>query len=123
MMGRLIDADKLKAHYAWWKGNGREMTMDEAKSDFDTIIDLQPTVELKPIEIDGEEYLTGADYNAYLKGYKDGRAEPKHGRWVKWEGDVLTCSNCKHYWIQSGDQYDFKYCPNCGADMRGGENG
>ena len=75
-MSRLIDADKLKAHYAWWKGGTREMTMDEAKNDFDTIIDLQPTVELKPIEIDGEEYLTGADYNAYLKGYKDGRAEP-----------------------------------------------
>ena len=51
------------------------MTMDEAKSDFDTIVDLQPTVELKPIVIDGEEYLTGADYNAYLKGYKDGKAE------------------------------------------------
>lgn len=43
---RLIDANKLKAHYAWWKGGGREMTMDEAKSDFDTIIDLQPTVEI-----------------------------------------------------------------------------
>lgn len=72
---RLIYADKLKAHYAWWKGGTREMTMDEAKSDFDTIVDLQPTVELKPIVIDGEEYLTGADYNAYLKGYKDGKAE------------------------------------------------
>ena len=35
---RLIDADKLKAHYAWWKGGTREMTMDEAKSDFDCII-------------------------------------------------------------------------------------
>lgn len=46
-MGRLIDADKLKAHYAWWKGGTREMTMDEAKSDFDCIIDLQPTVEVK----------------------------------------------------------------------------
>ena len=41
----------------------------------------------------------------------------KHGRWIKWEGDVLTCSNCKHYWIQSGDQYDFNYCPYCGARM------
>lgn len=44
-MARLIDADKLKAHYAWWEGGKRELTMDEAKSDFDTIIDLQPTVE------------------------------------------------------------------------------
>ena len=49
-MSRLIDADKLKAHYAWWKGGTREMTMDEAKSDFDTIIDLQPTVEAIPVQ-------------------------------------------------------------------------
>lgn len=39
---KLIDADKLKNHYAWWKGGTREMSMDEAKNDFDTIIDLQP---------------------------------------------------------------------------------
>ena len=34
---RLIDADKLKQHYAWWN--------DENKELFDTIVDIQPTVE------------------------------------------------------------------------------
>ena len=34
---RLIDADKLKQHYAWWN--------DENKELFDTIVDAQPTVE------------------------------------------------------------------------------
>ena len=34
---RLIDADKLKQHYAWWN--------DEIKELFDTIVDLQPTIE------------------------------------------------------------------------------
>lgn len=34
---RLIDADKLKQHYAWWN--------DEYKELFDTIVDAQPTVE------------------------------------------------------------------------------
>lgn len=34
---RLIDADKLKQHYAWWN--------DESKELFDTIVDAQPTVE------------------------------------------------------------------------------
>ena len=34
---RLIDADKLKQHYAWWN--------DEIKELFDTIVDLQPTGE------------------------------------------------------------------------------
>lgn len=115
MAGRIIDADKLKAHYAWWKGGTREMTMDEAKSDFDTIIDLQPTVELKPIVIDGEEYLTGADYNAYLKGYKDGKAEPvKHGRWIEDEYGIPHCSECKAI----NNTVFRNYCPNCGTDMR-----
>ena len=33
-MPKLVDADKLKAHYAWWD--------NEDKKIFDTIIDLQP---------------------------------------------------------------------------------
>ena len=33
-MPKLIDADKLKAHYAWWE--------NEDKKIFDTIVDLQP---------------------------------------------------------------------------------
>ncbi len=33
---RLIDADALKAHYAWWD--------DERKELFDEIVDLQPTI-------------------------------------------------------------------------------
>ena len=34
---RLIDADKLKQHYAWWN--------DESKELLDAIVDIQPTVE------------------------------------------------------------------------------
>lgn len=79
-MGRLIDADKLKAHYAWWENFDN---LKQAKKDFDTIIDLQPTVELKPIIIDGEEYLTGADYNNYLKGYADGYRDGAYGKAYK----------------------------------------
>ena len=37
-MGRLIDADKLKAHYAWWGET------DEKRRLFDEIVDQQPTV-------------------------------------------------------------------------------
>ena len=44
-MGRLIDAERLKYHYCWWSGGTKEMTIDEAKKIFDTIIDVQPTVE------------------------------------------------------------------------------
>ena len=82
---RLIDADKLKEHYSWWEDFDN---LKEQKRDFDTIVDLQPTVE----------------------------AEPKHGRWIKC-GDVYSdgdykCSEChKREW----DETD--YCPNCGARM------
>lgn len=33
-MPKLIDSEKLKAHYAWWN--------NEQKTIFDTIVDLQP---------------------------------------------------------------------------------
>ena len=92
-MARLIDADKLKAHYSWWKGGSRELTMDEAKSDFDTIIDLQPTVE----------------------------AEPKHGRWILNDLTGYTeCSVCGEMTDISpvtGEECLTNYCPNCGARM------
>ena len=43
MTDRLIYAEKLKAHYAWW-ANGSEM--DKLyKAIFDSIINLHPTVE------------------------------------------------------------------------------
>jgi hypothetical protein len=34
-MGRLIDVDVLKKHYAWWNNEEKEM--------FDAIVDAQPT--------------------------------------------------------------------------------
>jgi hypothetical protein len=39
--GRLIDADKLKAHYAWWPENERTV--------LDQIVDAQPTVDAVPV--------------------------------------------------------------------------
>lgn len=38
---RLIDADKLKAHYSWWNEERREV--------FDTIVDMQPTIDAVPV--------------------------------------------------------------------------
>lgn len=49
-MSRLIDADKLKQHYAWWENGTAEMTLDEAKRNFDAIIGVQPTVDAVPTE-------------------------------------------------------------------------
>jgi hypothetical protein len=54
--------------------------------------------------------------------------EVRHGRWEPdefWRNhdiDYCVCSACQKYWIHNGDQYDFNYCPNCGAKMDGGVN-
>ena len=42
---RLIDTDKLKKHYEWWKDGTEEHTLDEMREIFNTIVDLQPTID------------------------------------------------------------------------------
>lgn len=87
---RLIDADKLKAHYAWWGNDGAEYR--ERKADFDVIVDLQPTVE--PI--------------------KHG-----HWKWNKQYGtECSECGTAMFEVI--GHIFSSatpKYCPYCGARM------
>jgi hypothetical protein len=42
------------------------------------------------------------------------------GKWIKYapdNSDMMTCSECEKYWILDGEQYDFHFCPNCGAMM------
>jgi len=39
--GRLIDADRLKAHYSWWPENERTV--------LDQIVDAQPTADAVPV--------------------------------------------------------------------------
>ena len=38
---RLVDADALKKHYAWWE--------DDKQKLFDSIVDSQPTVDAVPV--------------------------------------------------------------------------
>jgi predicted RNA-binding Zn-ribbon protein involved in translation (DUF1610 family) len=48
----------------------------------------------------------------------------RRGKWIKYaphNSDMMTCSECEQYWILDGDQYDYHFCPNCGADMRAEE--
>ena len=84
---RLIDADRLKAHYCWWSGGTKEMTIDEAKKTFDTIIDVQPTVDAEPV---------------------------RHGKWLKNGDRYCECSVCHHEGNISGADI---YCWYCGAKM------
>ena len=43
---------------------------------------------------------------------------PKRGEWIlQASGQDCKCSVCESYWIPFGDEYDYKFCPNCGAKM------
>ena len=38
--------------------------------------------------------------------------------WVK-DNNKRTCSACGYFYLSNND--DFRYCPNCGSKMKGGE--
>jgi hypothetical protein len=64
--------------------------------------------------------LEEAYNNGWSDGFSEGENERPQGEWVVHScyKDVIICSNCN-----SGDSRwhkDFKFCPNCGADMRKG---
>ena len=56
-MVRLIDADKLKRHYAWWE--------DEKQELFDSIVDRQPTVERDIPKAPTDQVLEEDGYGAW----------------------------------------------------------
>lgn len=92
---RLIDADVLKKHYAWWE--------DERQSLFDSIVDQQPTVDAVPVR-HGKWII---------------RDNPGTG-WY-----MITCSECGEDVTSTAPCIGFfpnakvtwDYCPNCGARM------
>lgn len=52
--------------------------------------------------------------------------ERKTGHWIRVAGMNECCSACNKYFPLSyftGRPFDINYCPNCGADMRGEQNG
>ena len=98
---RLIDADKLKRHYAWWGSENANGELKERKTDFDIIVDLQPTIEAEPI---------------------------RHGKWTISEYEYYDCSACGESYYSGMDSTRqakeflknngaYKFCPWCGAKM------
>ena len=74
------------------------------------------------VHVDKEELMKALKYDRdqYKKGFFDGlAAQRKSGRWIEDEYGIPHCSECGTI---NNTVYK-NYCPNCGADMRGGENG
>lgn len=81
-----------------------------------------------------EEY--GSAVNEVINALPSVQPEYKMGHWIIFEGasdqyDDIKCSECntaftvdtKHFCDIGFTVRDFKFCPNCGADMRGEANG
>ena len=71
-----------------------------------------------------------AEYLAYVAGYKQGKADVKpvvRGEWIKKDDGVCwwwECSNCGERPLRRyKTDVLSNFCPNCGADMRGEDDG
>lgn len=101
---RLIDADALKEDYRMaddckdCKTNVRDCEYDRVytKMDFCGWLDDAPTVDAIPV---------------------------RHGHWIG--GEIGKCSVCGHEGCSSDiwNDGDMMFCPNCGAQVDGKENG
>lgn len=62
-----------------------------------------------------------------LETLPSAQIERKKGKWVFEEYPDgyyhSECSECKHYFIEDAYLKPYNFCPNCGADMRGEQNG
>lgn len=94
---RLIDADKLKQHYAWWNN-------DEQRT-FDQIVDAQPTIggEYIPREWLLKNTNTGMNVIEMMQAIANAPVDVipvEHGEWINvsdedWAGGGKTvCCNC-----------------------------
>ena len=94
-----------------------ELTERERKN----LLHTWSTVEVKYFVVDMLEKLPSA------------QPERKKGKWIAQEDELgeyasgcFECSNCHEvFWVESGTPQDneYNYCPNCGADMRGEQDG
>ena len=103
--------------------------MDREKQINEMATDIGEKQEAGWVFVDNSEYTTDvfnkelAEHLVVNKGYR----KQSEGKWEKFEGERFICSNCaKVFGLGStATIYDvkrvWKYCPNCGAKMKGGE--
>ncbi len=49
--------------------------------------------------------------------------KPKMGKWNKLDMDTLNCNKCGATFVINQGSEKMHFCPNCGADMRGEQDG
>lgn len=107
---RLIDADALKEEVNKKKVVGRFNTL--------LLIDNAPTVELNESVI--QEVLNKRCMTAVANEYLITlHGQQPQGEWIRRKMNWYICSNCNYKTDSIGETF-FNFCPNCGADMKGG---
>ena len=120
---KIIDADALKADLRQYFTDG--------------VLDgISARLAFNQILHDIDNASTVFDDNAYSQGYKQGTCDSKYdrpqGEWIK-HIRCIECSVCKHEFFTDDENencqdyepctdFNFNFCPKCGADMRGEQN-
>lgn len=66
--------------------------------------------------------------DAFMRGYEKGKADRPQGEWIdaeiRYEDGALpiqVCSECKTFYPLEYTGGGHRFCPNCGARIKGGE--
>ena len=86
--------------------------------------------ELRKMNVGGEVFGTAVDFAIkVLEEAPTVEPERKKGKWIPLKGGGYSCSKCKGYPLDRVDSNFMRlavksdFCPWCGADMRGEQNG
>lgn len=89
----------------------------------DELLDLQDIIDNAPT-VDIKDQIAGAYNEGYMCGNKEAEKARLQGEWIT-DYENLKCPFCgmsiddEVHWLYS-EEYDFNFCPNCGAKMKGG---
>ena len=91
-----------------------------------TIIGIDNLINKAKTAAEANELFKAKDVIYSQQRYTADVQPVKRGKWIHFTDDgFIFCSECykEAYWDTDYGQQLFDYCPNCGADMRGEDNG
>lgn len=82
----------------------------------------KPNEEMFDMAIEALQTPPISQRSMYQAGYKQAQEDRPKGKWVDEDGTYYAnCSKCGYQMDTHQERGYFRYCPNCGADMRSTE--